>query len=251
MPQTQHGRRMNSKVAVALLLTFAAGCVDIIGYLALYHAFTAHMTGETVHLAQNMFAAHWTDVAKAACVIASFLVGSIAGRILIEIGARRRVRRIASAALLLEAGLIAGVVPLATGHTIGQKTALGLLAMLAGAMGMQTATITRIGSLTVHTTFVTGMLNKLAQLLSQGLFLTYDSSQGRDTAALRQRVFRRSLFIALIWVLYFIGAATGVWMSGIWGVRALLLPAAIVCITILMDQVAPLSLEEEQDQSEL
>lgn len=251
MPGTPHKRRINTKVAVALLLTLAAGYVDIVGYLGLYHAFTAHMTGETVHLAQNLFAARWPDLAKAACVIASFLVGSIAGRILIEIGARRRARRIASATLLVEAGLIACVIPLAAGRTAGQKSVLGLLAMLAAAMGIQTATLTRIGSLTVHTTFVTGMLNKLAQLLSQGLFLTYDSFQGRDTALLRQRVFRRAQFVASIWVLYFIGAATGVWMSGVWGLRSLLVPVVIVCLTILMDQIAPLSLEEEKDQSEL
>jgi hypothetical protein len=29
-------------------------------------------------------------------------------------------------------------------------------------MGTQTATLTRIGPLTIHTTFVTGMLNKFA-----------------------------------------------------------------------------------------
>jgi uncharacterized membrane protein YoaK (UPF0700 family) len=251
MPQAPHRRRINTKVAVALLLTLAAGCVDIVGYLGLYHAFTAHMTGETVHLAQNLSAAHWPDVAKTACVIASFLVGSIGGRILIEIGARTHVRRIASATLLIEAGLIAAVIPFAAGHTVRQKSALGLLAMLAAAMGIQTATLTRVGSLTVHTTFVTGMLNKLAQLLSQGLFLTYDSSQGRDTAVLRQRVFRRAQLIASIWVLYFLSAATGVWMSGIWGLRSLLVPVVIVCLTVLMDQIAPLSLEEEKDQSEL
>ena len=33
-------------------------------------------------------------------------------------------------------------------------------------MGLQTATVTRIRAPTVHTTFVTGMLNKLAQLIS-------------------------------------------------------------------------------------
>ena len=250
MPQVQPRRRINSKVTVALLLTFAAGCVDIIGYLALYHAFTAHMTGETVHLAQNLFQTDWAAAAKAACVIASFLAGSIIGRTVIEIGSRTNVRRIASATLLIEAALIAGVIPLATGHTISENTALGLLAMLAAGMGLQTATLTRIGSLTVHTTFVTGMLNKLAQLLSQALFLTYDRGQGRDTVAARRQTLQRARFMIAIWLLYWIGAATGVWMNSIWGLRSLWLPAGIVSFGIAVDQMWPLSLEEERDQSE-
>src|SRR5579862_3037534 len=247
VPQAQHRRHLNSKVAVALLLTFAAGCVDVVGYLALYHAFTAHMTGETVHLAHNLSSAQWPRAFRAACVIAAFLLGSVLGRTVIEIGARTRNRSIASATLLLEAALLAGVIPLAGGH-VDRTLALGLLAMLAAAMGLQTATLTRVGSLTVHTTFVTGMLNKLAQLLSQGLFLTYDHSRGRDTAAQRQHIVRRTQFIASIWVMYFVGAAAGVRMDNAWGLRSLLAPVALVCVAILMDQIAPLSLEEEREE---
>jgi len=146
--------------------------------------------------------------------------------------------------------LIAGVIPLAGGHTLSEKTGLGLLAMLAAAMGLQTATLTRIGSLTVHTTFVTGMLNKLAQLLSQALFLSYDSRQGRDTAAALHQVLHRARFMIAIWLLYSIGAATGVWMDSIWRLRSLWLPVGIVSFGMVVDQIWPLSLEEEQDQSE-
>jgi uncharacterized membrane protein YoaK (UPF0700 family) len=121
--------------------------------------------------------------------------------------------------------------------------------MLAAAMGLQTATLTRVGSLTIHTTFVTGMLNKLAQLLSRGLFLTWDHSHGRDTLAERQRIFRRTQFIASIWLMYFVGAAGGVWMNREWGLRSLLAPVALICLSIVMDQIAPLSLEEEQEEA--
>jgi uncharacterized membrane protein YoaK (UPF0700 family) len=248
MPEVQQRRHLNSKVAVAILLTFAAGCVDVVGYLVLYHAFTAHMTGETVHLANNLFAPNWPRAARAACVIAAFLLGSVLGRTVIEVGARTRTRSIASATLLLEAALLAGVIPLA-GGAISRTLALGLLAMLAAAMGLQTATLTRVGALTIHTTFVTGMLNKLAQLLSRGLFLTWDHSHGRDTLAERQRIFRRTQFIASIWLMYFVGAAGGVWMNREWGLRSLLAPVALICLSIVMDQIAPLSLEEEQEEA--
>ena len=249
MPAVQHRLHINTKAAVALLLTFSAGCVDVIGYLALYHAFTAHMTGETVHLAHNIFEEKWFDVIKAGSVIAAFLTGSIVGRVVIEVGSRRRIRSIASATLLAEAALIAGVIPLAARPHISHSLGLGLLAMLAFAMGLQTATLTRIGSLTVHTTFVTGMLNKLAQLLSQAVFLTYDNFRGKEESGHRRRVLREARFITSIWLLYWIGAVTGVWLDTSWGLRSLVVPAVVVACGILMDQVAPLSLEEEHDQA--
>jgi uncharacterized membrane protein YoaK (UPF0700 family) len=94
-----------SKAAVALLLTFAAGCVDIVGYLTLDRVFTAHMTGETVHLAEDVLQQRWPDTAKPAVVVAAFLAGSAVGRTIIEIGSRNRVASIASATLLVEAAL--------------------------------------------------------------------------------------------------------------------------------------------------
>ncbi|MGI9103511.1 MAG: YoaK family protein [Terriglobales bacterium] len=234
-----------SKAVVALLLTFSAGCVDIVGYLTLYQMFTAHMTGDTVHLGESVLGARWMDAASAGCIIAAFLFGSIAGRTLIEIGSRRRFRSIASTNLLLEAALIAAVVPLASP---GGRHVLPLLAMLAAAMGMQTATLTRIGSLTVHTTFVTGMLNKLAQLLSHAAFVTYDIAQGREKTAHRRRILREAQFISSIWMVYLAGAVTGTWLRSLWDIRALWVPAAVVALTLLADQVSPLSVEEEHEE---
>lgn len=43
---------------MAVLLTFVAGWVDIVGYLAVYHLFTANMTGTTVHLGHDLITGH-------------------------------------------------------------------------------------------------------------------------------------------------------------------------------------------------
>ena len=235
------------KAAVALLLTFAPGCVDVIGFLSLYHIFTAHMTGTTVHLGQDLMNTRLGEACKTASVMAAFLGGSVVGRAVIEVGARRQVRRVASAVLLIEAAIITAVVPLAR-HT--SVPSFLLPAMLAAAMGTQTATLTRIGSLTVHTTSVTGMVNKLAQLLSHGAFLTYDVLRGRRTTAHGQRVFLRAGFMFSIWVLYLLGAITGTWLNSACGIKGLLLPAGVVVIIIIVDQVTPLSLAEEREESD-
>ena len=250
--------RQSTKRLIALLLTFAAGYVDIVGYLCIYHTFTAHMTGTTVHLGNAFSNRSWRDAIFSIVVLVSFIVGSLVGRILIEIGARRRIRSIASWTLALEAVLLAMVAtPLLRGGNAGPGAHFPklALAMLAGAMGVQTATITRIGGLTIHTTFVTGMINKLAQLLSHALFETYDSVIGplaakRENLNRRAKTLRQAAFIFSIWGLYLAGAITGTWAQGRWQLRSLYAPVAIVCLGIVADQIRPLAVEEEKDQSE-
>lgn len=252
----------SSKSAVALLLTFAAGFVDIVGFLAIYQTFTAHMTGNTVHFGNNLVEGHARDAIIAGSVLAAFLFGSIAGRTIIEMGARTRVRRISSFTFGLEAALIAAFIAVGRNDrallSIGKNTApLGvicaLLALLAVAMGLQTATLTRVGPLTVHTTFVTGMLNKFAQLSSHVLFHTYDMLRGGPLAGHRahqRQSIRHATFIFLIWVLYLTGAITGTWLESKWQFRSLFVPIVALLLAISVDQAHPLSLEEEKDQSE-
>jgi uncharacterized membrane protein YoaK (UPF0700 family) len=261
MPLPQDPRRGVAKNVVALLLSFVAGFVDIVGFVAVYHIFTAHMTGTTVHLGQELVTGQYTAAVIAATVLAAFMLGSIAGRVLIEIGSRRHVHRVASVTLAIEAALLAGFVS-AMRHAAGPLSPPSvlltcvLLAMLASAMGLQTATLTRIGPLTIHTTFVTGMLNKLAQLISHLLFRTVDLFSGKDkgeTVRLRQEraaVSRQAGFIFAIWFVYLAGAISGAWLHSKNGVTIVYIPVGILLMAIAADQVRPLSIEEERDQSE-
>jgi uncharacterized membrane protein YoaK (UPF0700 family) len=239
------------KAGVALLLTFTAGNVDINGFINLFQVFTAHMTGVTVHLGRDINQHHWGAAGMGAGVLAAFMAGSVAGRAIIEAGARTGLRRVASITLLLEASLLAAVA-LAGHPTSTENARIGFLLMLAVSMGLQTATLTRIGPLTIHTTFVTGMLNKIAQLLSEFLFFTYDIAHGKEELrGARVKTGRRAAFIWSIWVLYFCGAVVGAHFAITRGLRSLLIPAAIVVVAVAADQWRPLSVEEEQDELEV
>ncbi|MGC1372937.1 MAG: YoaK family protein [Candidatus Sulfotelmatobacter sp.] len=244
MQEPSNPQRKRIKGTVALLLAFAAGCVDIVGYLSFGKLFTAHLTGSTVHLGEWLTEARSQDAARAAAIIAVFVVGSIIGRTAIEVGSRLRLRSVAVVTLFLEAGFIASVIP--AGHT-----QLFSLLMLAAAMGVQTATLTRIGSLTVHTTFVTGMLNKLAQLLSHVVFLTYDVLRGsRAAITARLKALRDARFIFSVWLFYLAGAASGTWMKFRVELHALLLPGVLVLSLAIVDLISPLAVEEERDVPE-
>jgi len=128
------------------------------------------------------------------------------------------------------------------------------LALLAGAMGIQTATLTGIGPLTVHTTFVTGMLNKIAQLVSHITFRGYDLLKANhpDSSARRaqKRDIEMALFLILIWLFYVAGAAGGTFAFALWGFRTLNIAVALLAVGFVTDQLSPLSIREEKEQSE-
>lgn len=261
--KAEGGKSLIGKSSVALMLTVAAGIVDVVGFLAVYHTFTAQMTGTTVHLGNWLVNHDWGGAAVAAAAIAAFVSASIVGRILIEMGSRRGMRSVASVTLAFEVLLLAVFIPLATWQTGGGRVhpaslvwAGALVAMLAGAMGLQTATLTRVGALTVHTTFVTGMLNKLAQLAAHLIFHTYDllratlSEKKLVHRENQRQVLRNALFIFGLWFLYLVGAAAGSFLEWRWQLRSLFLPILLLLIGIAVDQVRPLSVEEERDQSE-
>lgn len=244
------------KSAIALWLTFVAGFVDIAGTITIYDIFSAHMTGTTVRLGEHLVQRDWNALGITGLVLASFVVGSLVGRILIEAAARAHFRSIAAITLGCETALLIGgmaSVPPRPETSFG-TVALPLL-MLAAAMGFQTATVTRIGPLTVHTTFVTGMINKLSQLLSHWMFRTYDLVHGdkqreRELREARRHAARQARFIFSIWLLYVIGAISGTDAALHWRWRAFLVPACMLLVAIATDLVQPLSIEEEREQSE-
>jgi uncharacterized membrane protein YoaK (UPF0700 family) len=239
------------KAFAALLLTFSAGLVDIVGYVGVFHLFAAQLTGTSVQLGHGLVNHNWVNVYAAAIIVASFLCGSILGRTLIEMGSRKHIRRIASVTLAIEAVMLTALAQVRPGSTISPFWSL---AVLAAAMGIQTATLTRIGPLTVHTTFVTGMINKLAQLISHLMFRGYDllHSKARSAKAHRDQTRDRqqALFLSAVWLFYVGGAAIGTWTFFSLGMRALFIAVALLLISLATDQFSALSIREEKEQSE-
>jgi uncharacterized membrane protein YoaK (UPF0700 family) len=220
------------------------------------------MTGTTVRLGEHLTQHDWRGALITGIVLVGFVGGSIVGRVIIEIGARRNIRSIASVTLAIETGLLLAVLGLGT-HAVNTagivrssvESVCSLLVLLALAMGLQTATLTRVGPLTVHTTFVTGMLNKLAQLFSHWTFHSYDlahatAAQLPEIGKRQRKVSKQARFIFSIWCLYLIGAVCGTWLTDLWSFESLFVPCALLFAVIAMDQAQPLSLEEEKDQSE-
>lgn len=248
---------------MALALSFAAGFVDIVGALNIFDLFTAHVSGTTVRLAQRLVEHKSAEATAAAIILCAFFGASLLGRVLIESAQRSGFRRVASITFGIELVLLIAVAVLGTNYLANAGPSILpsaltylLLAMLAASMGLQTASLTRIGPLTVHTTFVTGMINKLAQVTSLWIFAAYDlhfrshNSRHPELVELVRANARKVRFFLSIWSLYLAGAACGALVSRPEQLRSLFWPCGILVAAIVVDQIRPLSIEEEQEQAE-
>ena len=160
-----------AKLAVAVVLTLVAGYVDAIGWLTLDRVFTAQMSGNLVLLAVHMVAGERGRAWLQADAILAFFFGLVATGSIIEIGMRRRRRRIFVAAIAVEFVLLlcfagAGEALLPAGSAAradaGAPT-FGLIAVVAVAMGAQNTSLRMAGILSVFTTHVTGALSGLSE----------------------------------------------------------------------------------------
>jgi uncharacterized membrane protein YoaK (UPF0700 family) len=248
------------KVAIALCLTSIGGFVDAVGYIALFQIFTANMSGNSIHLGMYLADRDWWGFLRPACAVAAYVSAMVLTRVAVQVAGRNGIRSIASLTLTAEAVLLllfARATPAMHAGRIVDLHSPGyfaLVALLAFAMGIQTATLTQIGTLTVYTTFVTGTLTKFAESFTRALFWAYDrlrlTRQISDTVRLVpwQQDARAAAFLASTWFCYLAGATLGTIAKYRWELRALYIPVVVLVGFIVIDLLHPVGIEEEKHQ---
>lgn len=249
------------KIAVALSLTIVGGFVDAVGYIALFEVFTANMSGNSVHVGMDLGQRNWPELLRPLCAIVAYVVGMALTRIAVGVAGRVGIRRIASFTLAVEALLLAlfahATPAMHLGQIVDQHSSgyFAMVALLAFAMGIQTATLTHIGALTIYTTFVTGALTKLTESFTRVLFWAYDLRQKGISHiviyASGQPDVQEGAMLASNWTCYLLGAALGTLLKLKWELRALYVPVAILLVFVVVDWTHPIDVEEEQHQSGL
>jgi uncharacterized membrane protein YoaK (UPF0700 family) len=164
--------RPRTRNALLLTLTVAAGSADAVSYLGLGRVFTANMTGNLVLLGVAIGQGQVAGSLRSVIAFAGFGIGVL-------LGARATARSTADVVwpasvtrvLVVELGLLVAFA--AVWELVGDHPSTPvldvLIALSAGAMGMQTAAARRLGVMGVTTTFVTGTLASLiTELASAG-----------------------------------------------------------------------------------
>jgi uncharacterized membrane protein YoaK (UPF0700 family) len=225
------GRRRTAGLAV--LLAAVAGFIDAAGYLLLNGLFVAHITGDTDRFGQALGRGSLSAAAPIGLAVFEWTASIAAVTLALEVATRRGLRSPAAAALTLEAALVA---VLMSWHAAGfyAREALAVCAM-----GTQTATVAKWGRQTIRTTYLSGMLTRLAQNAANVLAPPAATARSylRDTLGLDDR--RRSAvltaFFLLLWVGFAAGGAFGAWATQRWQLWGLGFPLGGLGLAIALE----------------
>lgn len=254
------------KAWLAIGLTWIAGFVDIVGYTVLDQILNANMSGNTVEIAYHVFRHGDAQALARGWAVLVFVTGLIVCACIHEACTRHGILSTAAATLGLEALLLAGFA-IEGGKYVGEGGTLSsispstfylLLALGCGAMGLQNATLTRVGALTVRTTHVTGTLAEFAESWSRYLFWFYDKTRGSAKYRYREALrlsfhhenFKDAGITAGLWLGFLVGGACGVWLLRQWKLNSLFLPVALLAVFVAADLRRPIAVASRPVQEE-
>jgi len=245
---------------VAVVASWTAGFVDTVGFLLLSDILTANMSGNTVRIGVSAVTTNGFEALRRGWPVLIFVVGLIVSATIHEYGARRKFLSTSAITFGLEALLLVGfdVLYVIRGSSIKTGTSFfTAAAALAFAMGLQNATVTRVGALSVKTTHVTGTLTKFAEGASQFFFWIHDRLRAagpyRWRRVLRvapyQKSFREAVLMLLLWVAFIVGAICGAAGQVYFGHFALAPPVVAAVALAAVDLARPIAASEEHKMS--
>jgi len=191
-------------LSLGLLLTAAAGMIDVIGFIELGGFYTSFMSGNTTQLGASLVATG-PKIVLAASLIVMFLAGSFIGSLVSSIGHRQG--RIGVLAIVI-LGLLVSVLLYASGFSPAQA-----MLALAAAAGAQNAVLPQAGAARVGATFVTGTL--------------FAAGQDMARAVRGEAPPLRWLQHLMVWAALLLGAAIGAFAYHHWQIAALIVPGLI------------------------
>jgi len=211
-------------------LAGVGGWVDAVGFLTLFGLFTAHLSGNTARLGVELGHGEVGTALTYAVPIVVFFAAVAAGAWFV---AARHPREpltplLGVEAVLVTAFMVVGTVLRDAGDLTPRSAAYYLLAVTAvAAMGLQTASLHHVADVSVHTTFITGMVTGFAQEVVAA------ARHDRDAA-------RRARIHGGLVAAYIVGAVSGSALETPWRLWSLAVPvAALVTLTAAMRRAAP------------
>ncbi len=164
-----HGksRTLAHNLKTASLLSFIAGMVNVIGFLAV-QKLTTNVTGHFAFFVDEFFRFQFSKSIIYLLYILSFLLGSFVSNFLVEIVYRRKEKNIFVLPVLIEVIILLSIGIFGSLFTSNYPDIIALSLLFA--MGLQNSLVTRLSNALVRTTHLTGLFTDLGIELSQLFF---------------------------------------------------------------------------------
>ena len=187
-------RSAKNNLQIAVVLSFVAGIVNVVGFLFLSRL-TTNVTGHFAFFIHDMSIAEFWKGTIYLCYIISFLCGSFTSGWLIEDANYHRRQNKYFRPTLLEC-LVLGLV--ISYNTLWEQFPHEITTfMLLYAMGLQNSFVTKISNATVRTTHLTGLFTDLGIELSQLFYIR------RNNYLQQEKNIKNSIKLRLFIVVFF------------------------------------------------
>ncbi len=222
----RHKRTHAQDLRIATLLSFVAGSVNVIGFIAV-HRLTTNITGHFAFFMDDVLKLHWVEGIIYFGFVLAFLLGAFVANTLVEVVHRFNERNIFIAPVALEITILLAVA--VSGRSMMAIMPDVLALVLLFAMGMQNSLVTRISNAVVRTTHLTGLFTDLGIELSQLFFYRTQEQRGKLYANIQLR-------LGII-VFFFLGGVTAGLLYTLIAMHALLVPALLLAIGLIYDRL--------------
>lgn len=219
-------RTLRHNLRIASLLSFVAGMVNIVGFLAI-HQLTTNVTGHFAFFVEEVYSLNtWRGLVYFLFVFFFFL-GSFTSGILIEFMNRKNERYIFIIPVILEALvlLFTGIF----GEFMLERSITYIAYSLLFAMGLQNALVTMISNSVVRTTHLTGLFTDLGIEIAQLFFFKGFSQKLKLYASIKLR--------ATIILFFFLGGTLSSFAYSYFGLKLLILSALLLFFGLVYDQM--------------
>ena len=222
------GRTYLHNLKLASILSGVAGIVNITGVLSL-NALTTNVTGHFAFFSEQLFLKDYKMALVFLFYILFFLFGAFVSSLILEGVSKYRPRSSYVIPIVIEVSIMVAV-SFADSLFIDYRSyAVSLSCVLLFAMGLQNALVTRVSQSVVRTTHLTGLFTDLGIELSQLFF--YREKQQRSR--LDKSIFLKLMIIGC----FFLGGITGGFVYVYFGLKTLLLPAALLLFALWYDKL--------------
>lgn len=219
-------RTLKHNLSVASLLSFVAGMVNVVGFIAVQRL-TTNVTGHFAFLVDEVFKLNFSLALVYFSYIFFFFIGSFSSSFLIELMAKKHPSKSYVLPILIEAALL--IIAAIWANYYLPAFANVFACLLLFAMGLQNSLVTSISNSAVRTTHLTGLFTDLGIELSQ-LFFYKQADQ--------QKKLKSSIALRLTIILFFFigGLMSGILYSTL-ATNLLFVAASILLLGLIIDRI--------------